>query len=185
LVPPGGHVRGPAPAAPSAAVVEVRVTAADGRILVEEALARGGDKTVVLSLEPGASAFQVQGSRVVLLASAQSGPLTCPVRISGVPTIQANRLALSAPDIATSGMLCEGALELLREKSLAALTSHPWDLARRLASASINPALPGPRLPVAGCVLAEQMSLRSVRPQAAVLTVAVEVAPRAPGVGCA
>jgi hypothetical protein len=167
-----------------ASVVEVRVTAADGRKLVEEALAEGENKVVQLTLQPGAGAFQVEGARVVLLATAQSGPLACPVRISGIPAIQANRLALASPDISTSGMLCNSALDLLRQKSLEALTSHPWDLATRLAIASIDPSQPGPRLPFKGCVLPEQLNLKSVRARSAFLAVMVEVLPPAPGTGC-
>jgi len=168
----------------AASVVEVRVTAADGRKLVEEALAQGENKLVVLTLQPGASAFQVEGARVVLLATAQSGPLTCPVRISGVPAIQTNRLALASPDITTSGMLCNSALDLLRQKSLESLSTHPWDLARRLAIASLDPSQPGPRLPVAGCVLPEQLNLKSVRAQSSFLAVTVEILPPDPGTGC-
>jgi hypothetical protein len=168
----------------AASVVEVRVTAADGRRLVEEALAQGENKLVVLTLQPGASAFQVEGARVVLLATAQSGPLTCPVRISGVPAIQANQLALASPDISTSGMLCNSALDLLRQKSLEALTAHPWDLATRLAIASLDPSKPGPRLPIPGCVLPEQLNLKSVRAQSSFLAVTVEVLPPDPGTGC-
>ncbi len=181
IIPVGGPraLRGRAPR-----IVEVRVTAADGRGLVEQALAQGSNRVVVLTLQPGASAFQVEGARVVLLASAQSGPLTCPVRISGLPAIQANRLALAAPDISTSGMLCNSALDLLRQKSLDALATHPWDLARRLAIASLDPSQPGPRLPVAGCVLPEQLNLKSVRAQSAFLAVTVEVLPPDPGTGC-
>lgn len=174
-----GALRGRAPR-----IVEVRVTAADGRRLVEQALAQGNSKVVVLTLQPGASAFQVQGARVVLLASAQSGPLTCPVRISGVPVIRANQLALTAPDITTSGMLCDSALDLLRQKSLESLTAHPWDLATRLAIASLHPADPGPRLPIPGCVLPEQLVLKAVSPKAAYLAVTVEVLPPDPGTGC-
>jgi hypothetical protein len=165
-------------------IVEVRVTAADGRKLVEEALAQGENKLVVLTLQPGASAFQVEGARVILLATAQSGPLTCPVRISGVPAIQTNRLALAAPDISTSGMFCEQALDLLRQQSLDALKTHPWDLAKRLAIASLDPKQPGPRLPVAGCVLPEQLNLKGVRAQASFLAVTVEILPPDPGTGC-
>jgi hypothetical protein len=165
-------------------VVEVKVTAADGRRLVEHALAADQSKVVSLTLQPGAGAFQVLGARVVLLASAQSGPLTCPVRISGVPAIRANQLALTAPDITTTGMLCEGALEVLKQKSLETLTSHPWDLATHLAIASIHPSTPGPRLPFTGCVLPEQLNLKSVRALSAYLSVTIEVLPPDPGTGC-
>jgi hypothetical protein len=157
---------------------EVRVTAAEGRRLVEEALAQDQGKFVSLTLQPGASAFRVEGTRVVLLASAESGPLTCPIRISGVPAISDNRLVLTAPDITTSGMMCNGALDLLREKSLASLSSHPWDLATHLARASADPARPGPRLPVSDCLLPSQVRLRTVRARAAFLAVGVTVLPR-------
>jgi hypothetical protein len=135
---------------------EVRVTAAEGRHLVEEALAQDKGKIVSLTLQPGANAFRVEGARVVLLATAQSGPLACPVRISGVPAIRTNLLVLTAPDITTTGMMCNGALDLLRQKSLEALASHPWDLAVHLAQASVNAshpprsAPPGARLPAPG-----------------------------------
>ena len=162
------------------AVHEVRVTAAEGRHLVEEALAQDPGKIVSLTLQPGASAFRVEGARVVLLATAESGPLTCPVRISGVPAIGSNQLVLTSPEITTSGMLCNGALDLLRQKSLEALASHPWDLASQLALASVDPARPGPRLPISGCLLASQLRLRTVRARAAFLAVSVEVLPRTP-----
>lgn len=177
-------VAGPSTTRHAPRIVEVRVTAADGRRLVEQALAQGNSKVVVLTLQPGASAFQVQGARVVLLATAQSGPLTCPVRISGVPAIRANQLALTAPDITTSGMLCDSALDLLRQKSLESLTAHPWDLATRLAIASLHPDDPGPRLPIPGCVLPEQLVLKAVSPKSAYLAVTVEVLPPDPGTGC-
>ena len=164
--------------------LEVRVTAAEGRHLVAEALAQDQGRIVSLTLQPGANAFRVEGVRVVLLATAQSGPLACPVRISGVPAIQTNLLVLTASEITTSGMLCNGALDLLRQKSLEALASHPWDLAAHLAQASINATLPGPRLRVPGCLLADQLRLRTVRAQAAFLAVGVAVLPREAGEVC-
>ncbi len=163
---------------------EVRVTAAEGRHLVEEALAQDPGRIVSLTLQPGANAFRVEGARVVLLATAQSGPLACPVRISGVPTIRTNLLVLTAPDITTSGMMCSGALDLLRQKSLEALATHPWDLAGHLAQASVRPTLPGPRLRVPGCLLAHQLRLRTVRAQAAYLAVGITVLPRNTGEVC-
>ncbi|MDZ4862290.1 MAG: hypothetical protein SGJ01_02495 [Gemmatimonadota bacterium] len=163
---------------------EVRVTAAEGRHLVEEALAQDQGKVVSLTLQPGANAFRVEGARVVLLATARSGPLACPVRISGVPAIRTNRLVLTAPDITTTGMMCNGALDLLRQKSLEALASHPWDLAAHLAQASVRPSLPGPRLRGPGCLLADQLRLRTVRAQAAFLAVGITVFPREAGEAC-
>jgi hypothetical protein len=163
---------------------EVRVTAADGRLLVEEALAQGDTRVLSLTLQPGASAFRVEEGRIILLATAQSGPLICPVRISGVPAIRANRLALLAPDIGTDGMLCNSALNVLRQKSLESLAAHPWDLAERLARASVDPSLPGPRLPATGCLAASQVRLRAVRARAAYLAVSVTVLPRGAGEGC-
>jgi hypothetical protein len=163
---------------------EVRVTAAEGRRLVEEALAQDQGKIVSLTLQPGVNAFRVEGARVVLLASAQSGPLICPVRISGIPAIQSNLLVLTAPDITTSGMLCNGALDLLRQKSLEALAAHPWDLAAHLAQASVNATLPGPRLRVPGCLRPDQLMLRTVRAQAAFLAVGLTVLPRDAGEAC-
>ncbi len=180
-----GLLAGQVQQAAVSAVHEVRVTASDGRLLVQEALAQGENKIVTLTLQPGASAFRVESGRVVLLATAQSGPMICPVRISGVPAIRANQLALIAPDISTDGMLCNSALNVLRRKSLEALASHPWDLAERLAQASIDASLPGPRLPVAGCIAPEQVRLRAVRAQAAYLAVSVAVLPRGAGAaGC-
>ncbi|MEO8635583.1 MAG: hypothetical protein ABI587_09950 [Gemmatimonadales bacterium] len=157
---------------------EVRVTAVEGRRLVAEALAQDQGTMVSLTLQPGANAFRVEGARVVLLATAESGPLSCPVRISGVPAIRANLLVLTGADITTSGMMCNGALDLLREKSLETLASHPWDLATQLARASSNATLPGPRLPDTGCVLATQLRLRTVRAQTTFLAVGVAVIPR-------
>ncbi len=163
---------------------EVRVTAAEGRHLVEEALAQDQGKIVSLTLQPGANAFRVEGARVVLLATAQSGPLACPVRISGIPAIRTNLLVLTAPDITTTGMMCNGALDLLRQKSLEALASHPWDLAAHLAQASVRSTLPGPRLRVPGCLRPDQLLLRSVRAQAAFLAVRLTVLPRDAGEAC-
>ncbi len=163
---------------------EVRVTAAEGRHLVEEALAQDPGKFVSLTLQPGANTFRVEGARVVLLATAQSGPLACPVRVSGVPAIRSNLLVLTSPDITTSGRMCSGALDLLRQKSLDALATHPWDLAGHLAQASVRPTLPGPRLRVPGCLLADQLRLRSVRAQVAFLTVGITVLPREAGEAC-
>lgn len=163
---------------------EVRVTAAEGRHLVEEALAQDQGKIVSLTLQPGANAFRVEGARVVLLATAQSGPLACPVRISGIPAIRTNLLVLTAPDITTTGMMCNGALDLLRQKSLESLASHPWDLAAHLARASVRPTLPGPRLRVPGCLRPDQLLLRTVRAQAAYLAVGLTVLPREAGEAC-
>lgn len=164
--------------------LEVRVTPVEGRHLVEEALAQDPGRFVSLTLQPGANAFRVEGARVVLLATAQSGPLACPVRISGVPAIRTNLLVLTAAEITTSGMMCSGALDLLRQKSLEALATHPWDLARHLAQASVRPTLPGPRLRVPGCLLAHQLRLRTVRAQAAFLAVGITVLPREAGEVC-
>ncbi|HTO72302.1 MAG TPA: hypothetical protein VMJ30_00720 [Gemmatimonadales bacterium] len=158
---------------------EVRLNEADGRLLVSEELAKGNNGLVHLALQPQGNAFQVMNGRITLAATAESSGLVCPVWISGVPMIAGNRLSLKEADVTTEGMLCNGTLTVLKPKALEALLAHPWDLAGRLARASTEPALPGPRLPVAGCLLANQLTLAAVQPRGSTLVVTVAVGQRA------
>lgn len=163
---------------------QLRLSEADGRLLVGEELSRGGGGVVRLALVPEGRAFRVENGRIVLAATAEAGVLVCPVWISGVPVIVANKLSLSRADVVTDGALCNGTLTVLKPKALESLTAHPWDLPGRLARASADPALPGPRLPTRGCLTADQLSLRELHPQGSDLIIAVAVAPRPAGRAC-
>lgn len=163
---------------------DLRLSEADGRLLVGEELSHGGNGLVRLALVPEGRAFRVDNGRVVLAATAEAGMLVCPVWISGVPVIAANKLSLAGADVTTDGPLCNGTLTVLKPKALESLSAHPWDLPGRLARASVDPALPGPRLPASGCLTAGQLTLRDLRPQGNDLIVAVAVSPRSPGQSC-
>jgi hypothetical protein len=162
----------------------LRLSEADGRVLVGEELSRGSTGVVRLALVPEGRAFRVDNGRVVLSATAEAGMLVCPVWISGVPVIAANKLSLAGADVTTDGTLCNGTLSVLKPKALESLSAHPWDLPGRLARASTDPSLPGPRLPASGCLTADQLTLRELHPQGNDLIVAVAVAPRSPGQHC-
>ncbi len=163
---------------------DVRLTEADGRLLVSEELAKGNNGLVKLALQPQGQAFQVLNGRITLAATAESSGLVCPVRISGVPIITGNRLSLKEADVTTEGMVCNGTLTVLKPKAIEALLAHPWDLADRLARASTEPALPGPRLPVSGCLTASQLTLSAVQPRGNTLVVTIAVGSRAAAEPC-
>ena len=110
--------------------------------------------------------------------------MACPVWISGVPVITGNKLTLASADVATDGVLCSGTLTVLKPKALEALASHPWDLTGRLARASTDPGLSGPRLPDRGCLTVDQLTLLALRAQGNDLIVTVAVAPRSSGRSC-
>lgn len=171
-------------AAQAPARYQVTLTEADGRLLVGEELSKGNNGVVRLSLSQQGNPFQIQNGRITLAATAATDMLTCPVWISGVPVIASNRLSMTAADVRTDGVLCNGTLTVLKPKALESLTAHPWDLAGRLAKASANPSLPGPRLPVSGCVAVDQLTLREVHASGNSLVVGVDVAPRAAGNAC-
>jgi hypothetical protein len=158
---------------------DVRLSEADGRLLVNEELSRGNGGLVRLALQSEGRAFQVMNGRITLAATAESNGLACPVWISGLPVIAANRLSLKDADVTTDGMLCNGTLTVLKPKAIEALLAHPWDLAERLARASTDPRLPGPRLPVSGCLLQDQLTLNAVHTRGSDLVVTVAVGPRA------
>jgi hypothetical protein len=163
---------------------DLRLSEADGRLLVNEELSKGNSGVVRLALQNEGRAFKIENGRVILAATAESGGFVCPVWISGVPVIAANKLSLAGTDVTTDGMMCNGTLTVLKPKALESLTAHPWDLADRLVRASVDPALPGPRLPAHGCLTRDQLTLRDLHSQGNDLIVAVAVAPRGAGRSC-
>ncbi|MEO8031605.1 MAG: hypothetical protein ABJC74_10300 [Gemmatimonadota bacterium] len=163
---------------------DLKLSEADGRLLVGEELAKGNNGIVRLALTTEGNAFQIQNGRITLSATAATDMLSCPVWISGVPVIVGNQLTIAGADVRTDGVLCNGTLTVLKPKAIEALTAHPWDLAGRLAQASTRPALPGPRIPVSGCLAASQMTLRNVHASGNTLVVGVEVAARRSESGC-
>ena len=180
-----GLLAGQVQQAAVSAVHEVRVTASDGRLLVQEALAQGENKIVTLTLQPGASAFRVESGRVVLLATAQSGPMICPVRISGVPrhpgqSARADRPRHQHRWHAVQQRPQRAAAEVARGPGVASLglgRAAGAGLHRRLA-AGTEAAGGGVHRPGAG-------ETRAVRAQAAYLAVSVAVLPRGTGAaGC-
>jgi hypothetical protein len=163
---------------------EIRLTALDGRVLVQEAFADLTDSPVTLSLSPGGRAFQIANPRIIVNAVARSTLLDCPIRISGVPALAANRFTLRDADVSTEGMICGSALAALQTRILTAIAEHPWDLAERLTRASVDPAVPGPRLPMTGCVRSDRIRFLGFRAAGNEFLISVEVAPAPAGLRC-
>ena len=163
---------------------DLKLSEADGRLLVSEELAKGNNGLVRLSLLPQGRAFAIENRRITLAAVAQTDMLSCPVWISGVPAIVANKLTIAGADVRTDGALCNGTLTMLRPQALEALTAHPWDLVGRLAQASTRASMPGPRLPVKDCLLPEQLTLSDVGLKGDSLLIRVSVAARPAGATC-
>ncbi len=161
---------------PSDRPTVLRLTPADGRLLLAEAMANPGEFSVVL--DPGPRGLYVGGGKIVLTGTAQ-GPYaaSCPIRMWGTPVIQNNQLALTGLTIVTDGYVCQAALNLAEARVKSSITSHPWDLAARLSRASRDPNLPGPRLPNTGCLHRDRIHLQSVAPRGQDLEVRLTVEP--------
>ncbi len=167
--------------------ITVVLTPADGRLLVEEALAQANTNSFSFELLTGSAAFAVDSPRVIVQGTAaisSRGAFRCPVTLSGRPIVADNKIALEGPDVTTEGPMCGVALTGLKSRVLDLLHAHPWDLARRLARASADPALPGPRLTTKGCRTTDQIILKRVVPRPPDLLVEIEVADVAPRGAC-
>jgi hypothetical protein len=163
---------------PATVGVQVKVSPADGRRLVEEAFARNNDARFTLSLVAGPGAFQIAGDRLLLsgYATLHLGmDLTCPIRISGYPVIRDNRVGLDAPDITSDDWSCRTAGAALRGYAVASLGKGGWDLPLTLVRASWDPTQTGPRVSGAQCLTTDQIRLRSVALETAAMVVQVEL----------
>jgi hypothetical protein len=162
--------------------VTVTLTPADAKVLVEEALAP--DPAHPSSVRVRVDSLYGVGERVRLLGAAQTGPLDCALRLDGRPALLGNRITLEELNIQTDGWECQMVLGVARSYITDALRQRPWNLNRRLARASHDPALAGPRLPVAQCVREDQLELTDVGVRAPDLRVDVVVHERPAGTAC-
>ncbi|HEU4699342.1 MAG TPA: hypothetical protein VFS40_09185 [Gemmatimonadales bacterium] len=169
----------PAPAAPPRTVT-VMLTPADARTLVAEALAPRPGASVTVRVD----SLYGAGDRVRLRGSAQVGPLDCALRLAGRPALLANRITLEELDIQTDRFDCQLVLGVARSYITDALRQRPWNLTQRLAEASRDSTLPGPRLAGVGCVREDQLELARVDVQAPDLRVDVVVHDPPAGSSC-
>jgi len=160
------------------------ITPADGRILLAEEMANPGQFSVTLA--PGPTGLYVAAGGKVVLTGTARGPYaaSCPLKMWGAPVITGNRLGLTGLTLVTEGYTCQAALAVAEAQVRSGIASHPWDLAERLARASTNPALPGPRLPGTGCISQDQIQLQSVAPSGQNLVVRLTLLPRSGRGGC-
>lgn len=163
--------------------VTVTLTPDDAKVLVAEALAPNGAQSG--SVRVRVDSLYGAGDRVHLVGVAEAGPIACALRLDGRPALLSNRITLTDLNATTQPRWdCQMALGLARSYIADALTQRPWDLNRRLARASRDSTLEGPRLPVAGCVREDQLQLTSVTVAPPGLRVEVLVRERPAGAGC-
>jgi hypothetical protein len=171
----GSHGAAPRP-------VTVTLTPADAKVLVEEALAP--DPAHPSSVRVRVDSLYGVGERVRMTGAAETGPLTCALRLDGRPALLSNRITLDELHIETDGWQCQMVLGVARAYITDALQQRPWNLNRRLARASRDTALAGPRLPGGACVREDQLELTAIGVRAPNLRVDVLVHDRPSGAGC-
>jgi hypothetical protein len=162
--------------------VTMRLTPSDAKVLVQEALAP--NPAHPSSVQVRVDSLYGVGERVRLTGLASTGPLACALRLDGRPALLSNRITLNDLNIKTDGWECQMVLGLVRSYITDALQQRPWDLNHRLARASQDATLAGPRLPGGTCVREDQLELTSVGVSAPDLRVDVLVHDRPAGTPC-
>jgi hypothetical protein len=159
--------------------VALSIGSRDGQILLEEALDKPNGDSWALVPEPGGRALRVENDRIVVYARAKSKAGDCPLRIEGAPVVIRNRIGLVNLKTSTQGFACSALLTVAEPQLIEAVRTNPYNLARRLSMASVDPALPGPRLPHVGCLREDQLVVDSAAIKRDSLVVALTITPRA------